>query len=146
MKDRIATIALVTAVAALVSAAGPWFEHRMIALASRVTQEPVQPIPSQIIATPERFNHALVHLVGFCVNQFEHVAIHGTADTSDWLPALWLALTQSQSDELDAPEPRLCAVTGVFRGGPTGHMGRWPAELRPVIDIKLYPKQEGEAR
>ncbi len=142
MRDRASIAAVLISLVALAIAAAPWLSHRVPAMLSRLAEHPMDRPIRQLAATPERFDAALVFLVGFCQNSFEHVAIHEFPEGSPWHGSIWLDLSPEQAEVIHAPTPRPCRVTGVFRAGPTGHLGSSVGRISPVTEIAFYPERD----
>lgn len=143
MRDRRSAAALVIALVALAVATAPWLSHRVTAFLSRFSGNPLDRPIRQLAATPERFDGALVFIVGFCQDTFEHVAIHEFPTGSPWHGSIWLDLSAEQAETIKAPTPKACRVKGIFRNGPSGHLSSSVGEVRPVIEIALYPQPDG---
>jgi hypothetical protein len=142
VRNRMSAAALITALVALVVATSPWFGYRVSALFSRFSGNPLERPIRQLAATPDRFDGALVFIVGFCQNTFENVTIHDSANGSPWHGSIWLVLSEAQAEAIHASTPKACRVTGIFREGPGGHLGNSIGEVRPVTEIALYPEPD----
>lgn len=137
-ENRIAAVSLLASSLAVIVAIGPWVHDRYAVIESRIFDRPLEPAAIQLIANSDRFDGALISIVGSCVIRFEHNAVLGSADPASWLSGVWLELDQEQKRNLESLSPRSCRVTGIFRDGPAGHMARWPAGLNPVKEVVFY--------
>lgn len=131
-------VAIVLALLALLIASFPFASRYFAIHKSQSHGDPIQALPVQLIADPERYDGALVSLLGWCVIRFEQTTIQVSDQSTQWTDALWLELDDEQSAANVSDEPTFCRVRGTFQGGWSGHMGRWPGQINPVDEIFLY--------
>jgi hypothetical protein len=132
------SVAALLALLALLLASAPYAFQYFAVYKSQIHGNPIQVLPVQLISVPERYNGALVTMLGWCVIRFEQTTIQVSEHSSQWSDAIWLDLNDEQSATNGSVEPTFCRVRGTFQSGWSGHMGRWPGQINPVDDIILY--------
>jgi len=115
----------------------PYAEKYYRIIYSRVLASPLQISLVQLMATPEKYHRSFVTVRGWCVIEFEDQRINLTSNRDEWFLGVWLDLNESQLTQVDVAKEGPCIVDGVFRGGVSGHLGLWHAELSPVSRIAV---------
>lgn len=141
--DRQSTIAMVVIIVAIIIVIWSWAQYRIVALSSNFSKNPIRPNPVKLIANSNNYDGALVFLIGYCEIRFEHDVLHVLNNDEAEIPpydTIWLELEEVERSQHETPIPKRCRVTGIFREGPSGHLGTSFGKISPVTELAFYPE------
>jgi hypothetical protein len=82
-------------------------------------------------------------LIGQCEIRFEHDVLHVLNNNDADIPpndTVWLVIDEASRSLYETSRPKRCRVTGIFREGPSGHLGKSFGKISPVTELAFYPE------